>query len=223
MSRDSLPGTRSAHRPGSRNPEPPQSHEGFARLLERARALEPDASDALARFLAELDSWRRRINLTGRLSAEQLVEHALESIPAAGLIAEGAKVVDIGSGSGFPAIPLAILRREAAFTLFEPVAKKAAFLRHAARSLPLANVAVHAARIEDAGGATFDAATTRAVGSLGALIGRARFLRPGGRLLVWTTDAGALARDLPAFGLAKSIPIAGSRAKEIAVFEKPPL
>lgn len=202
--------------------EPPQPAEAFARLIARARPpLDADASELLARYLAELDAWRRRINLTGRLSPEELVAHALESLPAVHLISEGEEVVDIGSGSGFPAIPLAILRPDAIFTLFEPTAKKAAFLRHVARALTLSNLRIHAARIEDATAETFDVATTRAVGDLGALVGSAGFLRPGGRLLVWTTNAQTLARELPRLRLSKEVPIAGSQAKAIAVFERP--
>ena len=210
----------------SRDPagaETPHSPERFARLLASVRpdAIPGEHADRLARYLAELDAWRQRINLTGRLSAEDLVAHALESAPAVGLLADGASVVDIGSGAGFPAIPLAILRPRASFTLVEPTAKKAAFLRHAVRALPLPNVTVRAARIQDVRDASFDAATTRAVGSLGAILGPAVFLRPGGHLLVWTTEADALARELSSLRLSKIVPIPASRAKVIAVFEKP--
>jgi len=59
------------------------------------------------------------------------------------------------------------------------------------------------------------------VGSLGPLLGSAAFLRPGGRLLVWTTDPEALARNLPALRLSKALPIPGSRAKAIAGLTKP--
>jgi 16S rRNA (guanine527-N7)-methyltransferase len=203
--------------------EPPHPPERYARLLARARpgALDGDAVGFLSLYLSELDTWRQRINLTGRLSAEELVEHALEALPGAGLIADSEEVVDIGSGSGFPAIPLAILKPDASFTLVEPVAKKAAFLRHAARSIPVPNVTVHAARIEDVGGQMFDVATTRAVGSLGALIGMAPFLRPGGRLLAWTTAPDDLAKELRALRLSKALPLPGSRMKAIAIFEKP--
>jgi 16S rRNA (guanine527-N7)-methyltransferase len=212
------PGTRSE---GPDAAEPPQPPETFARRIARARPrIDSEPAELLARYLAELDAWRRRINLTGRLSPDELVAHALESVPALPLISEGEWVVDIGSGSGFPAIPLAILRPDAEFTLFEPTAKKAAFLRHAARALALSNVRVHAARIEDAAAETFDVATTRAVGALGALLGAAAFLRPSGRLLVWTTDPQTLARELPALRLTKELPIAGSRSKAIAVFER---
>ena len=162
------------------------------------------------------------MNLTGQLSADELVEHALESLPAAELIAEGERVVDIGSGAGFPAIPLAILQPDADFALLEPIAKKAAFLRHVVRTLPLPNATVHAERIEDIRLQTFDVATTRAVGSLGQVLGSAEFLRPRGRLLAWTTDPEALSRELHPLRLSKTLPLAGSRAKAIAVFDKRP-
>jgi 16S rRNA (guanine527-N7)-methyltransferase len=201
---------------------PPQPPERFSALIARARpaALGDAAAEQLARYLSELDAWRRKINLTGRLSPEDLVAHALEAVTGSALIADDAEVVDIGSGAGFPAIPLAILKPDASFTLVEPVAKKAAFLRHVARALPLSNVAVRAARIEEVGGQTFDAATTRAVGALGTLIGPAGFLKPKGRLLAWTTDPEGAARELPRLRLSQAVPIPGSRAKTIAVFVK---
>src|SRR3954468_12321064 len=96
-------------------PERPQPPERFAEILEeRSRllglTLPDDAGRLLSRFLGELDVWRRRFNLTGQLSSEDLADHALESVPACSftLIPETARVVDIGSGSGFPAIPLAV-------------------------------------------------------------------------------------------------------------------
>ena len=202
--------------------ETPQSAERFRKLLEApAPALRGQAADQMARYLTELDAWRRRINLTGRLSPEELVAHALESVPAAAQILEGTGVVDIGSGPGFPAIPLAILRPSVSFTLVEPTAKKAAFLRHAARLLTLSNVSVRVARIQDVRGESFDAATTRGLGSLGAVLGSLRFLKPGGRLLVWTTERDRIARELSSLRLSNTIPIEGSRSKVVAVFEKP--
>ena len=106
-------------------------------------------------------------------------------------------------------------------TLVEPRGKRAAFLRHVVRALTLPNVAVIEARIENVGGQTFDAATTRAVGGFGAWIGDAAFLRGGGRLLAWTTDPAAVGRELgPRFRLGRELSIPGSRARKVAVFEK---
>jgi len=202
--------------------EIPQPPERFRKRLEAvAPVLRGQTAERLAGFLAELDAWRRRINLTGRLSPDDLVAHALESVPATSQIPENARVVDIGSGAGLPAIPLAIFCPTASFTLIEPTAKQAAFLRHAARVLALSNLSVRAVRIQDVRGESFDVATTRGVGSLGAVLGSLAFLEPGGRLLVWTTEPEPLARELSALRLSKAIPIEGTRSKVVAVFEKP--
>ena len=211
----------------SRVPERPQPPDRFADILEeRSRALglalPAPAARLFAHYLAELDVWRRRFNLTGLLGSEDLADHALESIPASPpeVIARGARVVDIGSGAGFPAIPLAILRPDAGFTLFEPTGKKTTFLLHLARELPLVNVRVQPRRIEESRGETFHVATVRGVGSLGRHLGKAGFLAPGAHLLAWTTDAGELARALTRFRLVHEIPIPGSDRKRIAAFER---
>ncbi len=68
------------------------------------------AASDLAKYLSELDRGGARINLTGNLSAGELVDHAIESILAQSLIAHGERVIDVGSGAGFPGLPLAIVR-----------------------------------------------------------------------------------------------------------------
>jgi 16S rRNA (guanine527-N7)-methyltransferase len=175
---------------------------------------------ALARFLSELDGWRRRFNLTGNLSASELTEHTLESALGASLIADGERVVDIGSGSGFPGIVLAILKPGCRFTLVEPRQKKAAFLRHVSRQLGLVSARVLPGRIEEVGGQTFDTATTRAVGDLASRIGQAAFLEPGGQLLAWTTEPERLAREISSTLLERTVPIPGSERKVIAILRK---
>jgi 16S rRNA (guanine(527)-N(7))-methyltransferase RsmG len=132
------------------------------------------------------------MNLTGDLSAEGLVDHALESILGANLIVHGARVIDIGSGAGFPGLPIAIARRDVQMSLLEPRAKRAAFLRHVVRDLQLPNARVIESRAEEVGGQTFDVATVRAVGGLASSLRESPFLRPGATLLAWTTEPNAL-------------------------------
>ena len=210
----------------SREPEGPLPADRFEEILAgRAPAfgLEPDPGRRalLAAYLAELDRWRRRTNLTGRLSPEELADHALEALVASPLVADGEEVADIGSGAGFPGLPLAIWRPGVRITLVEPRAKRVAFLRHVTRQLALPNAAVIQARIQNVGGQTFDAATTRAVGGFDAWIGDAAFLRERGRLLAWTTDPAAVARELgPRFRRGREVPIPGSRTRTVATFEK---
>jgi 16S rRNA (guanine527-N7)-methyltransferase len=208
-----------------RAPADPLPSERFEELLRRRAGhfgvVTPAPAFApMAIFLSELDRWRRRINLTGNLSPEQLVDHALEATLASEVIVDGERVVDIGSGGGYPAVPLSVVRTDIRMTLVEPRGKRASFLRHIVRELRLPNVAVQEARIEEVGGQTFGVATTRAVGNLGAWVGESRFLSEGGRLLAWTTEPKQLELSLPAFRLEKSIPIPGSNRRVIAVLHK---
>jgi 16S rRNA (guanine527-N7)-methyltransferase len=172
----------------------------------------------LARFLAELDVWRRRVNLTGRLSCEELVSHALESAVGAALLPLEARVVDVGTGGGFPGVPLAIVRPDLSVTWLEPREKRAAFLRHVARAVPVENAVVAAGRAEDLPVSAFDFATFRAVRI--ETLDPGRFLRPGGSVLFWTTDTNAAAAPPSGFQLERILPIPASRQRVIAVYRR---
>jgi 16S rRNA (guanine527-N7)-methyltransferase len=112
------------------------------------------------------------MNLTAikdRAHAELLhVGDALTLLPF--LPKAAAKIADIGSGGGTPAIPLAIVRNNLTITCIEATGKKAAFLQRTAAQMKLANVRVIATRAEDVGRAelreTFDVAIARAVGTM---------------------------------------------------------
>lgn len=172
----------------------------------------------LARFLAELDIWRRRVNLTGRLSCEELVSHALESAVGAALLPLEARVVDVGTGGGFPGVPLAIVRPDLSVTWLEPREKRAAFLRHVARAVPVENAVVAAGRAEDLPVSVFDVATSRAVRI--ETLDPGRFLRPGGSVLLWTTNTNAAAAPPSGFQLERVLPIPASRQRVIAVYRR---
>ena len=207
------------------DPAAPLPPERFDEILRRKapgfpRSLEPAVIASVSIFLAELDRWRRRTNLTGALTPEELAEHALESLVGSELIVNGERVIDIGSGAGFPGLPLAILRSDLAVTLLEPRGKRAAFLRHVGRTLGLPNTTGLEGRIEEVGGQTFSVATTRAVGSFSRWIGEARFLGPRGLLVAWTTQPDQVALELPGFLLERSVPVPGSARRQIAAFRK---
>lgn len=180
--------------------------------------LSPEAFARLACFLAELDLWRRRTNLTGPLPASELVAHALESALGADLVPIRGRVLDIGTGAGFPGIPLAIVRPDVSMTLLEPRAKRIQFLRHVLRAVPVANAETLRKRLEAAGleAERFDCAVERAVGDVPGVIGKASFLKPGGSLLAWTTAPEALLRALPGFSPGRLVCVPGSRQKVIA-------
>ncbi|MBC8646137.1 MAG: 16S rRNA (guanine(527)-N(7))-methyltransferase RsmG [Thermoanaerobaculia bacterium] len=204
-------------------PSPP---EAFRDLLAAsaprfALSLPPDTFDALSRFLAELDRWRRAMDLTGPLTAPELADHALESALGANLLPPGASVLDIGSGAGFPGVPLAVCRPDLSVSALEPRSKRSEFLRHVSRSVPVSNLEVVRGRLENLDGGPFAAATSRAVGHVAELAGEAPFLVPEGLLLVWTTDEEALSRELsPVFRLERVERVPGSRRRAIAVFRK---
>ena len=199
--------------------------EAFEKLLE-AENLRSDQKllgtqlVLLSRYLAELDVWRKRINLTGDLAPEDLAVHALESAAGAPLIAHGARLLDIGSGGGFPGVPLSIVRPDLSVTLLEPRHKRASFLRHVVRSVPVGNAAVVCGRVEELEAGQFAVATVRAVGDVAEVIDGAPFLSAGGLLLAWTTGPDALACSLSGFALESAQPLAGSARRVIALFRK---
>jgi 16S rRNA (guanine527-N7)-methyltransferase len=143
----------------------------------------------LETYAALLSKWNAVQNLVSRETIDQLwPRHIDDSLQLMNLLrSTDLRVIDLGSGGGFPAIPLAIASRgtERRFTLVEPIAKKAAFLRTAARELhlPVTVVSVRAEQIDSR--ETFDLVTSRALAALPDLLAIAdRFLRPEGHMLL---------------------------------------
>ena len=106
--------------------------------------------------------WNRRINLSGIRGPQEIVErHFGESLFLAAAIPDSAaSLVDVGSGAGFPGVPVAVMRPDCQITLVESVGKKATFLREVTRDY--ANVKVLQSRAEELN-SQFDWVTMRAV------------------------------------------------------------
>jgi 16S rRNA (guanine527-N7)-methyltransferase len=106
--------------------------------------------------------WNKTINLTRIERVEEVVDrHYAESLfLGVSLPAGPLRIADVGSGAGFPGIPIAVLRPEISISLIESHQRKAVFLKEATRSLP--NVRVISKRAEDVGG-SFDWIVSRAV------------------------------------------------------------
>lgn len=152
-------------------------------LLEGAASLGIRLTDAaargFARYYAELTRWNRRVNLTAitEWDAAQTLHFvdslsAVEALPQAAL--EGGRVVDVGSGAGFPGIPLKLAYPSMRLALVEARGKKAAFLREVCDTLGLRDVEVRAGRAETLAHEpglreSFDAALARAVGDTAVL------------------------------------------------------
>lgn len=100
-------------------------------------------------FCQLLLKWNATLNLTGAKSTLDLAEeHLSDAFVLAHFVPQGAQVVDVGSGGGLPAMPLAILRPDLSVTFVEPRTKRVAFLRTAVRELGV-NGLVWGGRIED--------------------------------------------------------------------------
>lgn len=121
----------------------------------------------LLRLLDELDDWNQRINLTGiRERPQQITKHLLDSL-AVHVHLRGTSVVDIGTGAGFPGLPLAVVLPQMQFTLLDGTGKKLKFVEHAAQVLGLHNVQTAHTRAEAyRPKERFDCVVSRAVGPL---------------------------------------------------------
>ena len=206
-----------------RKPLPPETFRGLLRreLSRLGLPTSPDSLDRIARFLSELDAWRGRVNLTGKLSPAELVSHTAESLMGGHLFPPGARVVDIGTGGGFPGVPLAIAKPDLEVTWLEPREKRAAFLRHIARTIPVKNAKTVVGRSGILADTSFEYATSRGVNVESVMSNGARFLRPGGALVLWTTEGRAAAAVTGAgLKIEKTVAIPGARRRAIILFRK---
>jgi 16S rRNA (guanine527-N7)-methyltransferase len=158
-------------------------------LLDGARELglelSAERATRLVAHLDLLDEWNARMNLTAiRDRAQQVPKHVLDSLSVRPYL-RGDRIADVGSGAGFPGIPLAIVEPGRHFALIESTGKKCRFLEHVRDALGLANVEVVQSRAEAyRPSARFDTVLARAVGPLADLVRVAGHLvAGGGRLL----------------------------------------
>jgi len=130
------------------------------------------AADAtqLLRLLEELERWNRTYNLTAiRDRDEMLTHHLLDSLSIHPDLS-GTTVADVGTGAGFPGLPLAVLNPQRRFTLIDSNGKKIRFVQHAARTLGLANVEGLHGRVETLQGRIFDTVVARAFAALPEMV-----------------------------------------------------
>lgn len=166
-----------------------------ALLISGAKTLGVHLSEAqtasLFVYLVELKKWNRKINLTAiRKDRDIIIKHFLDSfsfmIGFPGV--QNLKLLDMGAGAGFPALPLKIAYPQIMVTMVESVGKKASFLRHMTRTLQLRDTEVLEDRSENLGPgyrSIFDVVTARALTDMqGVIAAGLPFLKPGGRLIM---------------------------------------
>lgn len=141
-------------------------------------------------YLEKVKFWNERINLTGMGDEERIVvAHFLDSLTVVSIVSENSKLLDIGSGAGFPGIPLKIVRLSLEITLLDSGQKKVFFMRDVIRSLGLKGIKAVYSRAEDiideVPRGYFDFVVSRAVGKVENLIELgAPYLRGGGKLIL---------------------------------------
>ena len=153
--------------------------------LDLAASLQP----RLEEFVRLFHKWNRRINLSAARNEPELCDHVVDCLHLVphlqGAVADWrvrpAPVLDVGAGGGLPSIVIAICLPDVRVTALEPVHKKHAFLRTAARELSLANFEPLAERLEDHDRADYAAAMSRATLDLRDWLQLgARHVQPGG-------------------------------------------
>lgn len=130
---------------------------GFEKILAEGASqlglsLTTDHLAQFARHLRELQHWNAKINLTAITDEREIaVKHFLDSLICSRALVEAPRgpLLDIGSGAGFPGLPLKVYLPRLSVTLLEPNQKKTAFLRHVVGTLQLTDVSVVSTRIED--------------------------------------------------------------------------
>ena len=148
-------------------------------------ALDPEAGERLLRLVDELELANAQFNLTAiRDRPGMLQKHVLDSLSLQPYL-RGGRVADIGTGAGFPGLPLAIVNPERRFTLVEATGKKARFVEQTAQTLGCDNVQVVHSRAESYRPfELFDTVVARALSSLADFAAYAGHLcAPEGRLL----------------------------------------
>lgn len=179
---------------GSMRPE-----EWENRISERIDALDircdESTGERLAEYHALLTEWNTRMNLTGDTEFETSLDRhyadSLAPLGLKGLFFEGASLIDVGSGAGFPGLPLAVARPDLSVTLLDSLRKRIDFLSEAVKELGLNNVRLMHARAEDAGRSVrererYDLAVARAVAPLPVLCELLLpFVRVGGKMICY--------------------------------------
>jgi len=154
--------------------------------------------DQFERFLSELQKWNRRINLTAAKTPEELItRHVLDSLAGLTVLNElpsGSHIADLGSGAGFPGLPIKIARPDFHMTLIEPRQKRAAFLTTVCAQLKVQNADIVEVNVDPKRTPTelvgrFDAVLMRAVAD--PRVARdlaAPLLKSGGRVVIWASS-----------------------------------
>ncbi len=175
--------------------------------------LDAAQTDAFLRYLDLLDKWNKKFNLTGTKDSNEIViNHFLDSITALKYVDPTDRVLDIGSGAGFPGIPIKIIIEGADVTLIDSVHKKVSFMREVIRELGLSNIKALWGRagedLEQLSAESFDVVISRALADIETMIKLSTpYLKPSGKIILMRGKKGAQElSELPA-GILRSFEV----------------
>lgn len=166
-------------------------------------SMDEEKAEKLDGFAEYLITENEKYNLTAIKTPEGIMlRHFCDSLTPIPHIEEGAKLLDIGSGAGFPAVPIAVCRSDVSVTALDATAKKAVFINGAAKSLGLSNLTAISCRAEEIAKdgeyrEKFSVVTARAVSALRILCElSAQFLWMGGHLVALKGDPETTAEEI---------------------------
>ncbi len=162
---------------------------------ENSINLSCEQEKSFEKYYRLLLEWNQKFNLTSITQEDEIIiKHFLDSVKSSNLIPQNSYVLDLGSGAGFPGIPLKILRPDLKFVLIDSVNKKVTFLQEVIKELKLTNtIAIHT-RAEDLAHKPeyrekFDIVVSRAVCRLNTLLEYCvPFLKIGGKLIAYKSQ-----------------------------------
>ena len=214
-------------------PEPAKAGEGSA-VLSSAQLRD------ISTYIDILLRWNARINLTAVREPEAIVtRHFGESLFAArhlfpppssvpsvsSVVKAFDSVADVGSGAGFPGLPIKLWAPHLSLTLIESNHKKVAFLREVTRALRLTDVNIQNERAEELPGSRYDVVTLRAVERFETvLLTAAALVAPAGRLalLIGASQRAQAQAGLPQFLWSEPVPIPGTSARILLTGHRQP-
>jgi 16S rRNA (guanine527-N7)-methyltransferase len=203
------------------------------RVARRARRANldvlPDRLSQHALFLALLNAWNARMNLTALHDRDEAVDRlVLEPVAAARFVSDVRSILDLGSGGGSPAIPLKIQLPQASLTMVESKIRKGAFLREASRRLSLDSVRVESRRFEElltdvSAHESCELVTIRAVRiQTSTLLAAQAFLRPGGRVALFRGPGDEGPPAVPTLEVEAEEPLVENLRSRLLILRKAP-
>ena len=179
-------------------------------------------AEKLADYMDGILEWNEKVNLTAITEPDEFVEkHYVDSLAALGVaeLQEAKNILDVGTGGGFPGVPLAVMAEEKEFTLLDSLAKRLKIIDELAENIGIANIQTVHGRSEDLGQdkeyrEAFDLVLSRAVAEMAVLAEYTLpFAKVGGAVIAYKTGGEKLDQEIA--GAEKAIKVLGGELSRV--------